>query len=161
MSLILEPELYTACAKAYTDVPSGSTIYSTLTYERKREPFKTEEEEERCCIKTALDNDREARGCRRERRRSEKAEAKGIKVVVEEGQEEDCERASKREREREREGEGEGEGERDFEKRSRGLRRALLFDSGRAAAENTNGRIMKMTPCDAAATLARRDSFEQ
>ncbi|KYQ55145.1 hypothetical protein ALC60_05997 [Trachymyrmex zeteki] len=23
------------------DVPSGSTIYSTLTYERKREPFKT------------------------------------------------------------------------------------------------------------------------
>lgn len=47
------------------------------------------------------------------------------------------------------------------EKRSRGLRRALLFDSGRAAAENTNGRIMKMTPCDAAATLARRDSFEQ
>jgi len=57
-----------------------------------------------------------------------------------------------------------GEGrERDFENasRSRGLRRALLFDSGRAAAENTNGRIMKMTSCDAAATLARRDSFEQ
>lgn len=28
------------------DVPSGSTIYSTLTYERKREPFKT-----RWCIR--------------------------------------------------------------------------------------------------------------
>lgn len=64
---------------------------------------------------------------------------------------------------RERESKEERERERNFEneKRSRGLRRALLFDSGRAAAENTNGRIMKMTPCDAAATLARRDSFEQ
>lgn len=63
------------------------------------------------------------------------------------------ERAQRKERERERNFEN--------EKRSRGLRRALLFDSGRAAAENTNGRIMKMTRCDAAATLARRDSFEQ
>lgn len=64
---------------------------------------------------------------------------------------------------RERKGKSERERERNFEneKRSRGLRRALLFDSGRAAAENTNGRIMKMTRCDAAATLARRDSFEQ
>lgn len=55
------------------------------------------------------------------------------------------------------------ERERDFEneERSRGGGRALLFDSSRAAAENTNGRIMKMTSCDAAATLARRDSFEQ
>lgn len=62
-----------------------------------------------------------------------------------------------------RERKGKSERERNFEneKRSRGLRRALLFDSGRAAAENTNGRIMKMTRCDAAATLARRDSFEQ
>ena len=38
---------------------------------------------------------------------------------------------------------------------SRGLRGELLFDSGRTVAENTNGRIMKMVPCDAAATLAR------
>jgi len=72
-------------------------------------------------------------------------------------------REKERRRERKREREAGGRGGRDFENasRSRGLRRALLFDSGRAAAENTNGRIMKMTPCDAAATLARRDSFEQ
>lgn len=71
-----------------------------------------------------------------------------------------CKRRKEREEVIERGKERERE---DFEneKRSRGLRRALLFDSGRAAAENTNGRIMKMTPCDAAATLARRDSFEQ
>lgn len=55
-----------------------------------------EEEEERCCIKTALDNDKEARGCRREKRcgeeedrqsskekrRSEKVEAKGVEMGV-------------------------------------------------------------------------------
>lgn len=32
------------------------------------------------------------------------------------------------------------------QKRARGVRGALLFDSGRAVAENTNGRIMKMVP---------------
>lgn len=55
-----------------------------------------EEEEERCCIKTALDNDKKARGCRREKRcgeeedrqsskekrRSEKVEAKGVEMGV-------------------------------------------------------------------------------
>lgn len=45
--------------------------------------------------------------------------------------------------------------------RARGLRGELLFDSGRTVAENTNGRIMKMVLCDAATTLARRDSFQQ
>lgn len=53
------------------------------------------------------------------------------------------------EREREREGE-----ERGFA----AFAETLLFDSGRTVAENTNGRIMKMLPCDAAATLAPGDS---
>lgn len=34
-----------------------------------------EEEEERCCIKTALDNDKEAHGCGREKRCGEEKEA--------------------------------------------------------------------------------------
>lgn len=129
---------------------------------RARKRTKSEKEEEgKRCIKTTLDNDKETHGCRRredrqstkERRRSEKVEAKsGGKR--EEGRRGAGGKLAMKVRERERDFENE-------KKRSRGGGRALLFDSSRAAAENTNGRIMKMTLCDAAATLARRDSFEQ
>lgn len=63
-------------------------------------------------------------------------------------------RKGERESEEKRSGDGRGE-------EVRGLRGALLFDSGRTVAENTNGRIMKMVLCDAATTLAPRDSSQQ
>lgn len=66
----------------------------------------------------------------------------------------DVEEERRREREEKRSGDGRGE-------EVRGLRGALLFDSGRTVAENTNGRIMKMVLCDAATTLAPRDSSQQ
>ncbi|KYQ55142.1 hypothetical protein ALC60_05994 [Trachymyrmex zeteki] len=53
----------------------------TIAVIRERERIQTEdrrsaeeEEEERCCIKTALDNDREARGCRRKRQAVEETD---------------------------------------------------------------------------------------